>query len=128
MKQYLLAGDIGGTKTLLSLAETTSQPGTPLTQFTPLAQETYPSGDYGNFLSLVLAFLQTAQTQLGQLPPIAQACFGIAGPVVNQTSVITNLSWPPLVAEDLAQSLQIPKVLLINDFTAIGYGLLGLEK
>ena len=128
MKQYLLAGDIGGTKTLLSLAETTSQPGTPLTQFTPLVQETYPSGDYGNFLNLVLAFLQTAQTQLGQLPPIAQACFGIAGPVVNQTSVITNLSWPPLVAEDLAQSLQIPKVLLINDFTAIGYGLLGLEK
>ena len=127
MKRYLLAGDIGGTKTLLSLAETTSQPASALTQFIPLVQESYASGEYGDFLSLVLGFLQTAQAQLGQLPPITQACFGIAGPVVNQTSVITNLAWPPLVAEDLAQSLQIPKVLLINDFTAIGYGLLGLD-
>ncbi|MCS6812006.1 MAG: glucokinase, partial [Cyanobacteria bacterium] len=53
------------------------------------------------------------------------ACFGIAGPVVNNTSQLTNLDWR-LEAGRLAQELNISHIDLINDFAAIGYGVLGL--
>ena len=55
------------------------------------------------------------------------ACFGIAGAIVNNASELTNLSWS-LSGERLERSLGIPRVTLINDFAAIGYGLAGLQE
>ncbi|MGA7935849.1 MAG: glucokinase, partial [Kovacikia sp.] len=66
--------------------------------------------------------------QLGEAPAPEKACFGIAGPVVNNTSKLTNLSWHLLEATKLQTELQIPQVSLINDFVAVGYGVLGLSS
>ena len=46
--------------------------------------------------------------------------------MVNQASQLTNLSWS-LSAERLQRDLRIGRVTLLNDFSAIGYGLAGLD-
>jgi glucokinase len=77
---------------------------------------------------MVRQFFQSATDELGEIfksKNIEKACFGIAGPVVNNTSELTNLSWL-LSGKRLATELDIEQVLLINDFAAVGYGVLGL--
>lgn len=120
----LLAGDIGGTKTILRLVESapTSAEGD-LPQQTTLHEQTYPSQEFADLVPMVRQFLQA----VGNNPTPEKACFGIAGPVVNNTSKLTNLSWI-LEASRLEQELQIFKVALINDFVAVGYGVTGLSE
>lgn len=122
----LLAGDIGGTKTILRLvqSETTSEP-SQLPIQTTLYEERYPSQDYPDLAPMVKQFLAQALAKIGSFPKIEKACFGIAGPVVNNTSELTNIDWS-LSGTRLQQTLDIPVVHLINDFAAIGYGVLGL--
>ncbi len=113
----ILAGDIGGTKTLLQLAEPTS------TGFQVLFEKRYASADYADFLPLLQDFL--ASVPSSQEPPTA-ACFGIAGPIQGRTAKVTNLPW--LIDTDhLQQILGIAKISLINDFQAVGYGIEGLQ-
>lgn len=121
----LLAGDIGGTKTILRLvqSETILDKGIP-TQNT-LFEARYYSQDYPDLAPIVNQFLEQAKDKIGSFPPVEKACFGIAGPVVNNTSELTNVSWS-LSGTRLQQSLDIPIVTLINDFAATGYGVLGL--
>ncbi|PSF36580.1 glucokinase [Aphanothece hegewaldii CCALA 016] len=122
----LLAGDIGGTKTILRLvdSETIIEPGLPA-QIT-LAEARYTSQDYPDLAPMVKEFFAQAKAQMGSLPVVEKACFGIAGPVINNTSELTNLSWS-LSATRLQHTLNIPTIHLINDFAAIGYGILGLS-
>ena len=125
----LLAGDIGGTKTILRLAQIDdedikSKPTHEL-KIDSLFEHRFPSADYPEFVPMVKEFLGTAAGRGIPVDPNS-ACFAIAGPVVNNTSQLTNLSWF-LRAEFLKGALGIPTVQLINDFEAIGYGVLGLE-
>ncbi|MDP8963847.1 MAG: glucokinase [Cyanobacteriota bacterium] len=117
----LLAGDIGGTKTILRLVE---EP-TALSRHT-LYEALYPSRDFPDLVPIVQRFLSTAAQQLGIEPKPEKACFAIAGPVINDTSVLTNLNWF-LEARRLEKELAIARIRLINDFAAVGYGILGLE-
>lgn len=104
----LLAGDIGGTKTDLAIYSRENGPRQ------PLAQATLPSTAYAGLDVLVQDFL--AQAKL----PIEKACFGVAGPVVNGQAAVTNLPW--VIAEtQLAESLGVESVKLLNDLEAIGY-------
>lgn len=120
----LLAGDIGGTKTILRLVDSAVHvEGMPTP--TTLYQETYASQSFPDLVPMVQKFLATAEAVVGQSLTVARACFGIAGPVIDNSSKLTNLKWS-LTADRLEQTLQIPKVALINDFAAIGYGVLGL--
>ena len=124
----LLAGDIGGTKTILRLVD--SQPGSgprDLPRQTNLHQETYPSGSYHDLVPMVHEFLGVAAGKLGETPKPSAACFGVAGPVVDDAVKVTNLTWS-LEEDRLESELSIPRVHLINDFTAIGHGVLGLAK
>ncbi len=117
----LLAGDIGGTKTILRLVEESAQ-----TSWHTLYEALYPSRDFPDLVPIVERFLSAAGQQLGTTPSPKKACFAIAGPVVNDTSVLTNLDWF-LEARRLEKELEIPGISLINDFAAVGYGILGLE-
>ncbi len=126
MGTVLLAGDIGGTKTSLRLVDAEAAASGTKLLWTTRYEDTYPSQEYADLTPLVQQFLQMAAAQLGYTPRVAQACFGVAGPVVNDTSELTNLSWF-LAAERLQRELAIPQVCLINDFVAIGYGILGLS-
>jgi glucokinase len=124
----LLAGDIGGTKTILRLVKAEQVDlQRPLPALTGLYEETYSSQEFPDLVPMVRAFLSAATTQVGEIGAIDWACFGIAGPVVKNTSKLTNLSWT-LAADRLQQELHIPQISLINDFEAVGYGVLGLSE
>ncbi|UBF24208.1 glucokinase [Kovacikia minuta CCNUW1] len=123
----LLAGDIGGTKTILRLVISDQPEARKVPLLTTLYEKTYASGDFPDLVPMVRRFMAEAKGQLGEVPAPEKACFGIAGPVVNNTSKLTNLSWHLLDAEKLQKELHIPQVKLINDFVAVGYGVLGLS-
>lgn len=54
------------------------------------------------------------------------ACFGVAGPVIQEKSTVTNLPWE-LDESKLGEALQVPRVKLLNDLEATAYGVLHLE-
>lgn len=117
----VLAGDIGGTKTLLQLAE--FAPGATRPQRV-LREACYASGAYADLNPLLDDFLRDA-TQ-----PLHGACFAVAGPVQGdagrQTARLTNLPWQ-LDSQRLAADLGLPATRLINDFQAVGYGIEALD-
>lgn len=117
----LLAGDIGGTKTILRLVESQGE-----ADQATLHQAQYPSRNFSGLVPIVETFLAEANQKLGRSAPPEKACFGIAGPVVDGSSRLTNLAWSTLDQNFLSHELTIPKVVLINDFAAVGYGVLGL--
>jgi glucokinase len=121
----LLAGDIGGTKTILRLVQAESQPGQEAIQRS-CYEVRYPSHDFPDLVPMVQKFLAAAEQELGQAFTPEKACFAIAGPIINNTSKVTNVGWT-LEADRMSQVLSIPKVCLINDFEAVGFGVLGLQ-
>ena len=114
----LLCGDIGGTKTILRLVKVTSDK----ESFDTIQEAKFVSAKYLDLVPMVQEFLTKNQLQHPEL-----ACFAIAGPVVNNSSNLTNLSWQ-LTTSRLQKELNIPKVHLINDFAANSYGVLGLKE
>jgi glucokinase len=112
----IIAGDIGGTKTLLQLCEVDG-----VTRV--IATRSYSSRAYEGLEAIAGEFLnETAQ----DTAPPAAACFAVAGPVRERKAKITNLPWM-LDAEQLAARLGIERVLLINDMQGVGYGIEGLD-
>jgi len=110
----LLAGDIGGTKTNFGLYVPIKS------QWTTFAEETYPSKNYPDFEHLISDFLQKYSN-----PQVSAACFGVAGPVVNESCKTTNLPWVVDTSE-LQQLLNCNAVSLINDMQAQGLGIFTL--
>jgi len=111
----ILAGDIGGTKTVLSLLlrETGGL-------LTCVQEKTYPSQQYPKFDDILTAFLPADVA-------IESACFGVAGPVVKQRCHTTNLPWL-LDASALKIKLGTSKVKLLNDLEAMALGMLYLPE
>ncbi len=126
----LLAGDIGGTKTILRLAQASDEviqaSSSHELQLETVYEQRYPSQSYPEFVPMVKEFLAAAGASVSEVKPDA-ACFAIAGPIVDNTCQLTNLSWF-LRSEFLSGALNIKSVQLINDFEAIGYGVLGLQS
>lgn len=112
----ILAGDIGGTKTLLALFEEKEGALT----YSHLA--TYPSKQYPNLETLLNDFLETCH-----VPKLKTASFAIAGPVVNNICRATNLPWV-VEAEPLAKMLGVDKVCLLNDLEANAWAIEILAK
>jgi glucokinase len=119
----LLAGDIGGTKTILRLSQADSD--RPGSSQAVLYEATFSSQQFPDLVPMVQIFLRQAHQGTAAITPPTRACFGIAGPVVDNTCELTNLNWQ-LNGDRLAQKLNLQRVSLINDFAAIGYGILGL--
>lgn len=117
----LLVGDIGGTNTRLRLVEVTMTVKS-FKAIKTIREKKYLSADFPDLVPIVQEFLASIE----ETTPKA-ACFAIAGPVVNNTSNLTNLSWK-LDGERLERELNIEKVSLINDFAANSYGILGLTE
>ena len=112
----VLAGDIGGTHTRLALVELTDEARI-------VAEASAASRDVAALAPVVERFL----SEQHERP--THACFGIAGPVLNGTVTGTNLPWT-LDERELAESLEIPRLRLINDFEAAAHGIsrLGSEE
>jgi glucokinase len=111
----ILAGDIGGTKTNLGLLRVEGG------ALRSVEQKSFPSRRYSSLESIVAEFLEAAGR-----PPIASACFGVAGPVVEGHSVTPNLPWI-IEAMSLASDLKLDSIGLINDLEATAYGIAELK-
>lgn len=111
----LLAADIGGTKTLLALAEECAG------VVRIVASERYPSADYVSFEDMIGHFLSSIDG--GHAAP-SSACFAVAGPIAADgiSARVTNVGWH-IDASHLARRFGIPAVRLINDFQAQAYGI-----
>jgi len=128
MRLTVLAGDIGGTKTVLRLVSAeVSDTGHEIPVLTTLWEKTYVSRSFANLVPMVHQFFRDAAESSVSIPTVDSACFGSAGAIVNNASELTNLSWS-LSCERLQKALNIPRVTLINDFAAIGYGIVGLQS
>jgi glucokinase len=114
--RVFLAGDIGGTHSRLSLIERTAR-GPRVVRHEVLESRAFASLD-----AVVRAFLGT------RAPKIHAAAFGVAGPVVNRRSVITNLHWGVIDERALARKLSIARVTLLNDLVALAVGALGVSR
>ena len=114
----ILAGDIGGTKTVLALFDS---PGGIL----QLQRDaTFPSQDFAALEAILTRFLTSMPA------PIEAACFGVPGVVIEGRCEATNLSWV-LDEHTLAQHIRTPRVntprvKLMNDLEAAAYGMLYL--
>ena len=107
----ILAGDIGGTKTVLTLYKKNNQ-GELQCEY----EQTFASAEYPQFNDILDVFLQPAIT-------IETACFGIAGPIVEQRCQTTNLPWV-IDAQELRLTLGTQQVKLLNDLEAMALGML----
>jgi len=122
----LVAGDIGGTKTILQLVEANREESKGSVELRNLHESRYSSHDFPDLVPIVKKFLEEATEKLGEKQEPEKACFAIAGPVVNNTVKLTNLPWM-LDAKKMENELGISQISLINDFEAVGYGVLGLK-
>jgi len=113
----ILAGDIGGTKTLLQIAKVRGH------AIEVLLEHRFDSQSFDRFDELLAQFITMAQEQEHQA---VAACIGIAGPVQGHKARVTNLPWV-MDARHLQQQSGIPRISFINDFQAVGYGIDALQ-
>ncbi|WP_413933531.1 glucokinase [Nitrospira sp. BLG_1] len=133
----ILAGDIGGTKTNLALYEWTNE------RVDPIRLESFHSADYTSLEDILSEFLsppapsvavgsdqsnasEKEGLQTASEVKVTAACFGIAGPVIDNHCETTNLPW---VVDGLtiADRFAVPRVQLLNDLEATAYGILSLR-
>src|SRR5574337_1364927 len=111
----ILAGDIGGTKTVIGLCQEAGS------RLHAIREDTFPSPNYSTLEEILNRFRGH-----GSRPPLRVVCFGVAGPVIEGKSKATNLPWE-LDEGRLAEALRVPRVKLLNDLEAAAYGMLHLE-
>lgn len=111
MIEYVISGDIGGTKTLLQAVE--SREGN--TRI--LHEHRYSSRAYPSFSDVLRDFLD-GSVKAGMDGNPAAACFAVAGPIARQRATLTNLPWV-MDSAAIATEFSIPAVKLINDFAAV---------
>jgi len=107
----MLAGDIGGTKTVLAICDAA---------LTIVRQAVFPCADYPSLEAILDEFLAPDERT-----SLASACFGVAGPVIDNTAEITNLPWTIDGAAVSSHLGGIP-VTLLNDLQATALGMLVL--
>ena len=108
----ILAGDVGGTKTLLAVFD----PGAGMSR---VREATLPSRELESLESAVEAFLLGAPRL-----KVDVGCVGVAGPLVDGRCVATNLPWA--VDERRLSAAAGAPVKLINDLEAAAHGVLTL--
>ncbi len=136
----ILAGDIGGTKTYLGLFDWHE------TRVEPVREEKFWNADFDSLEAILEEFLQAPapaddgkeassdndeaadERQAGISPsmPLRAACFGVAGPIVDNRCRVTKLPWV-IDGHTLTDTLNTSCVQLLNDVEATAYGVLVLE-
>jgi len=104
----ILAGDVGGTKTLLALYECENN------KLVELNAKSFVSRDFENLETIIKYFLKGREVF-----PIS-AAFGIPGPVVNGKVKSTNLPWT-IDENILSANTEIAKVKIVNDLAAAAF-------
>lgn len=112
----ILAGDVGGTKTVLALFQRRSDGGVTLVQ-----ERNYASSAYPDFDDLFADFLDDVSDRPSMV------CLGVAGPVFEQRCEATNLPWA-IEAKHLSRRHGVGDVRLLNDLEAMALGMLHLDE
>jgi glucokinase len=109
----LLAGDIGGTKTLLGLFERASR------RPNLIASQSYATLSFGGFDEVLEQFAR----DIDQPFTIEAAAIGIAGPVLARHSAkLTNIPWN-ITSEEITARFHVAQAELLNDLEALAYGI-----
>ncbi|MCK5725799.1 MAG: glucokinase [Thiotrichaceae bacterium] len=116
----ILAADIGGTKSWLSLCEWDAK----VKGAKPVYEALYASADFDDFTSLLQHFLQAAELEANHV--IDTMCLALPGVINNGRCRLTNLDWA-LDREALQSTFTIPTVLFVNDFQAAAIGTKSLK-
>jgi glucokinase len=113
MSALILAGDVGGTKTLLGLFRLHDS-GLEL-----IRGRTYATKDFEGLADVCADFIA------GHSEQIQHACFGVPGVVIDGQSCASNVAWE-LDEGNLSRALGGIRVRLINDLCATAYGAIHL--
>ena len=111
----LLAGDVGGTKTLLGLFRRGGERPTP-----GIVRE-YATLDFDSLDDIVTTFIE--ETNAGGIDAVA---VGVAGPVAGHVARLTNVPWLADISV-IGERLGDCPVLLLNDLEALGSAVPVLE-
>jgi len=112
----LLAGDIGGTKTLLGLFER----GLPRPR--PIVTHSYATRQFSNFTELLDAFARDVHQPFA----LDAAALGVSGPVVDNAARLTNIDWD-ITATAITARFGATRVCLLNDLEALGHSIEALD-
>lgn len=112
----ILAGDVGGTKTILALF------GDEGDEVKCFKKKQFSSAHYQTFTELLSSFLADADCS-----QIKAVCIGVAGVIDNGRCETTNLPWV-LSSKEIGERINSQNVWLLNDLEATAWGLLDLPK
>jgi len=110
----ILAGDVGGTKTILALFASSNG------RLRKVRERSFPSRGSPSLEAMVEEFLAEGGGR------VQQAAVGVAGPVVAGRSQVVNLRWP-VDEHELARALGTPHVCVLNDVEATAWGIPALS-
>lgn len=112
----ILAGDVGGTKTLLGLFDRAEpRPSARITR-------EYPTQEFDSFTAILDMFAR----DVGRPLTIDAAAVGVAGPIVDQHARLTNILWD-VGATQIGSHLKVRRVALLNDLEAMAASVALLE-
>ena len=114
----LLAGDVGGTKTLMGLfARGKSRPAA-------IELRAYRTLDFPDFGALTLKFLEDTSTVAAD---IEVASVGVAGPVTGEVARLTNVPWV-VDLEAFRRRVSVRRAHLLNDLEALAWSIPVLDQ
>ena len=108
-----LAGDLGGTKTLLALYSESEE------GLNKIHSHRYASAEWSDLESMLGDFLKTLPQGLSKPET---SCIAVAGPVQNGMAKLTNLPWSMSEAS-LCKATGLQRLELVNDFAVLIHGL-----
>lgn len=108
--RLLIAGDIGGTKSLLGVF-TDNRPVPAL-----VSEARFENSGYSCIEDIISAFLKK-----NAIKGVSAICLAVACPVEDNRGTLTNLKWH-IDAKAIAEKIKIPAVTLINDLAATARG------
>ena len=115
--QYVLAADVGGTKTMLELGVIAPD------GYRRIHSDGFQNEGYAGVAEVVESFLAGCPERPAS---IESACFALAGPITGRRMRLTNLNWE-VDADSIAARLRLTHVRFVNDFAAVGYGISALQ-
>ncbi|MBZ5557642.1 MAG: glucokinase [Acidobacteriia bacterium] len=114
----ILAGDVGGTKTLLGLFE--ADPVRPR----PIVARSFGTLDYETLEAMIAAFLSGASVDAST---IGVTCIGAAGPVIDNAAELTAVPWRVDGAR-ISRATGAARVVVINDLQAMAQAVPALQE
>jgi glucokinase len=113
MDGLILAGDVGGTKTDLGLFQQSAG------VLALVREHRYATAQFNSLEAVCAEFVGTGTA-------VNAACLGVPGPIIDGRAHATNIPWE-LSSVSLSRTLKGVPVRLLNDLTAIAYGVVHLK-